>query len=68
LRSALAQDIVYNIAINKGFSEEEAETFKQQVIELQTLIPDLEVGASINTSNMSEGEQKFIAKCNEMIA
>ena len=68
LRQALAQDIIYNIAINKGFKEEEAEEFKQQVVELQKLIPDLEVGASINTADMSEGEQQFINKCNEIIS
>ena len=68
LRQALAQDIVYNIAINNGFTEEEANGLVQQIQTLQDLIPDLEVGASLNAEGMAEGEQQFIAKCNEIIA
>ena len=67
LQDALAEDIMMNIAINNGI-EEQGPQLTAQLQSLKDMLPDLEVGASIDISNMTEDEKAFVDACNKLIA
>ena len=60
LKAALSQDIIAKIVLDNALNEEASAVVMTQWSELQAIIPDLEMGMSLN-----EGD--FVKKLNEMI-
>ena len=68
LKNALSQDIIAQIVVENGLDENTQNALIQQVRMLQTEIPDIEVGAEINTDNLSGSEEQFINACQKIVA
>lgn len=61
LKSALADDLILNIMVENGIDESTQAQILSDVDYLQSMMPDLEIGATID-----DGE--FLTKANDLIA
>lgn len=59
LHAALAKQIVLDIIVNKDFSAEKQEEILDIIDTLQTQLPDLEVGASLDTTQLDSDYADF---------
>ena len=67
LHAELAKDIVVQIAIGQGLDQAAQDKLVAQVELLQSQIPNLEVGASLNTSELESGYGSFLNTLGEII-
>ena len=67
LHAELAKDIVVQIAIGQGLDQAAQDKLVAQVELLQSQIPNLEVGASLDTSELESGYGSFLNTLGEII-
>ena len=67
LRNALGKEIVAKIMVENGLSEADQKTIMANFEALQASIPDIKVGATIDTENLSQDEEAFMNSLQDMI-